>query len=136
MALFFESFASAYLFFRCYYDDIRVRRYVREQGEHCGARAFNIAGDFGVCSFGCIGNAVCSFIYSGRACRKVCEGKEKKRRTDDRGQMTEGGFNLLFTIDDLRLIIEWVPCSWPREHRSGICAALRGENTNLSFGVV
>jgi len=73
MALFFEGGGSACLFFDSYDDDIGVRRYVREQGEHCGARYIGRAGNFGLCSFGCVDNEVCGFIYGRRASGEICD---------------------------------------------------------------
>jgi len=35
------------------------------------------AGDFGICSFGCFGDAVCGFVYGRRASGEICEGEKE-----------------------------------------------------------
>ena len=90
---------TARLLFDCYDDDIGVWGYVREQGEHCGARDIGSAGDFGLCSFGCVDNKVCGFIYGGRASGEICrEQKAFRSPTETFGDR----FSILNEIASLR----------------------------------
>ena len=53
------------------------------QGQHSGAGDIGVAGDIGICTVGCAGNAVCGIVYSGRAGGSVFEGRRRnvERRT-------------------------------------------------------
>jgi len=85
MALSGVACSSVCILFDCYNYDIRVRRYVREEGEHCMARAFNIVGDFGICTFGGFGNTICGIVYGERACQEICGKGEGNHRVNRRG---------------------------------------------------
>ncbi len=84
-----SGFFACGVFFGGYDDDIGFWGYVREQGEHCGARDIGRAGDFGLCSFGCVDNKVCGFIYGGRTGGEIFREQKEPRLEVGWGPVTQ-----------------------------------------------